>query len=83
MEDVGDQIRMQEWHVQHSGSLMARLLYHTIDHSRERGGREEEGGEGEGDGEGREDGEGERGGEEKRDDKEGTVETESLIVVDV
>ena len=36
LEEVGDQIRLHKWHVQHRGSLMARLLHHTIDHTKER-----------------------------------------------
>lgn len=73
LEDVGDQIRLQEWHMQHRGSLMARLLHHTIDHSRETDSMEEE----------KSQEEGERQGE--RQD-EGALETDinnSLIVVDV
>lgn len=36
LEDVGDQIRMEEWHIQQRGSLMAQLLHYTIDHSKEK-----------------------------------------------
>ena len=35
LEDVTEQIRLQQWQIQHHGSLMARLLHHTIDHSQE------------------------------------------------
>ena len=34
---------MEEWHVQRRGSLMARLLHYTIDHSREKQAEAEEG----------------------------------------
>ena len=43
LEDVGDQIRMEEWHIQRRGSLAARLLHYTIDHSREKLAETEEG----------------------------------------
>ena len=36
LEDVGDQIRIEEWHIQQRGSLMAQLLHYTIDHSKEK-----------------------------------------------
>ena len=45
LEDVGDQIRMEEWHIQRRGSLAARLLHYTIDHSREKLAETEEGSE--------------------------------------
>ena len=35
LEDVGDHIRIEEWHIQYRGSLMAQLLHYTIDHSKE------------------------------------------------
>ena len=46
-EDVKDQIQVSQWHIQHRGSLMARLLHHTIDHARERTSERESEGEGE------------------------------------
>lgn len=42
LEDVTEQIRLQQWQIQHRGSLMARLLHHTIDHSRENKEKERE-----------------------------------------
>ena len=82
LDDVGDQMRLHKWHIQHRGSLMARLLHHTIDHARDRE-MEERGGEKEGE-EGEEgemedlEGEGER-------EEETSIETESdsMIAVDV
>lgn len=68
LEDVGDQIRMYEWHIQHRGSLMAQLLHRTIDHSREREREAEE--------------EGEEGGGDKMSETENDS-TSSLVVVDV
>ena len=42
LEDVGDQIRIEEWHIQQRGSLVARLLHYTIDHSRQEQREDEE-----------------------------------------
>ena len=81
LDDVGDQMRLHKWHIQHRGSLMARLLHHTIDHARERE-MEERGGEKEGE-EGEEEMEDLEGEGEGEEEKSIETEFDSMIAVDV
>lgn len=33
LEEVGEQVRLNQWQIDHRSSLLAVMLHHTIDHS--------------------------------------------------
>ena len=35
LEEVGEQVRLNQWQIQHRSSLLAVMFHHTVDHEQE------------------------------------------------